>query len=297
MLKRLSTEEVSQLHNKYKKDRLFQNLYAPISTVIGPFHSITPEEIWKIALQNIETIVHGENGVFEIDALPNSLHFLFAEYQNAGEDLVQKRVDADVSNICFCVELAMLYQLTRFQNDWRHHPYFRYCVGILSQIKDNPHFERVSSLVREANDRYEINYGSELEPIDYVPSLVKDGTIIQEAVQLTLDCAEYLNSGYDIQWLKYFWNELIFSSEREYIIKQLQNKGRYVLIYTVIGLLRKENVFHGTEMQLGSTHFTKDTSPSSDTIRRYVSKGMEFTVTPIAKFVNHYVLTHKGKKN
>lgn len=297
MHNRPTQEELAALHKEYKKDRLYQNLYAAMSSVIGKSHSITPMEIWELALQYAKDIVHGENGIFEIDALPNNLCFILAEYKNPGETASYRRSKEDVIHICFLVELVMLYQLTRYQKDWNRHPYLKYCKGLISHIQDDPLFPKVQQLITEANDRYEINYSCELEPEDYVPSLIKDDSIIKEAIQLSVDCKDYLASGYDIQWLKQFWTELISSNLREEVIRDLQSPSKYVTIYQVIGMLHREGVFHGNPTILGKTHFSNDTRPTSDTIRKYVSKGMDFTVTPIAKFVNRYVSEHKAKQN
>ncbi|MBE6324242.1 MAG: hypothetical protein E7074_04580 [Bacteroidales bacterium] len=296
MHKRPTQEEITSLRDKYKKDRLFQNLHPALSAILGNSHSITPEEIWDISLRYVDELTHGENDLFEIDSLPNNLRFYMAKYKE--DDLTTHiRSEEDLSNICFSIELVMLYQLTRYQNSWEHHPYFNYCVGLLSQIKNDPRFLKVLPIITETNDRYETIYKNELEPIDYVPTIIKDESIIKEAIQLSVDCREYLASGYDIEWIERFWVNLIHSEHREETIKSIQSQSKYVFIYRIIGFLHREKVFLGNYTYLANTHFTKDTKPSSDSVRKYISQGADCTVSGISKYVTEYVSKYKSNIN
>lgn len=288
----LSTEEIQERHKVYSKDRLFQNLYSAIASVCANTNDITPEEIWALASEYVRQIVQTENELFEIDALPNKLHFLLSKYKTNEEIITRK--DEDIKRTIFFIELVILYQLMRYQKELENHPYKKYCLAILSHIQDYPLMKKIIPVIKETNDRYEPIYGGELEPQDYLPFVIKKDSLIKEAVELSAACRDYLTYGYDIAWLEDFWAYMIQSKEEKKLIEDLQGSNKYTTIYGIIGMLRQAGVFKGTQTDLSETSPLE--KPTKDSIRRYIGNGMNDNTTSYAKIVIRYVEDNKPSK-
>lgn len=292
MYRQLSSDEIKDLNKRYSRDRLFQNLYSAIGAVCAQTGDITPEEIWKLAEEYVIQIVQTDNDLFEIDALPNKLHFLLSQYKIG--DKIIPRSDDDISRTIFFIELVILYQLMRFQKELENHPYQKYCIAILSHIQDHPLMEKIIPVIKTTNDRYEIIYGGELEPYDYLPFIIKKDSLIKEPVQLSVACREYLSYGYDIEWLEKFWAYLIHSKVEQRLIEDLRGQNKYTTIYGIIGILRQSGVFNGTQTDLSET--SPLTTPAKDSIRRYIGNGMRDNTTTYAKIVIQYVAENIPQK-
>ena len=175
MYNRATTQQIKEWHKEFGADRLFQNLYSALSAICRQVNDITPEEIWELANQHVREIVQTENDLFEIDALPHNLFFLLSTYMNEGAKEPCQRTPEDTKRIVFLVQFVILYQLTRYQTDWENHPYKKYCIALVEQLRSNPLMEQLIPLVKETNDRYETIYGGEVEPYDYLPFVNKGG--------------------------------------------------------------------------------------------------------------------------
>ena len=173
MYNRATTQQIKDWHKEFGADRLFQNLYSALSAICRQVNDITPEEIWELANQHVREIVQTENDLFEIDALPHNLFFLLSTYMNEGAKEPCQRTQEDTKRIVFLVQFVILYQLTRYQTDWENHPYKKYCIALVEQLRSNPLMEQLIPLVKETNDRYETIYGGEVEPYDYLPFVNK----------------------------------------------------------------------------------------------------------------------------
>ncbi len=293
MYVRLNTQDTQILHKQYSNDRLYQNMHNAISELCKYNNDITPEEIWQIAGQYVSQIVQTENDVFEIDALPEKLYFLLSEYKQ--ENNIIKRSKAEIECTVFLVELVILYQLARFQKEWNDHPYKNHCLAILKQIESNPLLEKIIPLIKHTNDRYEPNYGCEIEPFDYLPFVIKKDSLIKEAAQLSNTCKEFLTRGYDTTWLAKFWTYMAQSSEGDNFLRDLQGANRYTTIYRIIGVLKQRGVFRGSQTDLAELSPLK--KPNKESIRKYISDGENDSSSTYAKIVIQYVEDNKPKIN
>lgn len=293
MYHRLPQSKIAELHVELGKDRLFQNLYPAICSVSNHIHDITPEEIWLIAGQCLRRMAMADNDLFEIDALPHSLYAQMSDYMDDANQ-VHPREPEHVEQTVFLVELVIINQLTRYQNDWENHPYLKYCIAIHDQIAKHPLFNKILPIIREANDRYEKNYNdTEVDPHDYMPYVIKEESVLGEAMELSEACVSYLAHGYDLSWLRAFWQSMADDAKcGKSLINDLQSKRRYTTIYGIIGMLLKQNVFTGSQIQLSKT----STLNNKESVRRYISSGFQDSTSPYAKFVIGYLSVHSAQK-
>lgn len=293
MYRRLPQSKIADLHAEFSKDRLFQNLYPAISSLSNNIHDISPEEIWVIADQYIHRMAMADNDLFEIDAFPHALFAELSEYiDDAGQ--VHTRSVEHTEQTVFLVELVILYQLTRYQRKWENHPYLKYCIAIHEQISSHPLFEKILPMIRETNDRYEPLYNNtEVPPHDYIPYVIKEDSVLREAMELSGACSKFFAHGYDLSWLKSFWQSMAQDQKcGESLIADLQSNRNHTTIYGIVGMLRKQNVFTDSQVQLAKT----STLDNKETVRRYISTGFQDSTSPYAKFVIGYVSAHPAKK-
>lgn len=295
MYTRLNHKQIADLHASLSKDRLFQNLYPAISAVANKIHDISPEEIWCIAEQLVRQMAIAENDVFEIDSFPHQLFSLLSEYKDE-TNRVFARQDEHIEQTVFLVELVILYQLVRYQRDIETSPYRKYCEAILGQIQEHPLFEKILPMIRESNDRYEEHYGgAEVEPHDYMPYVIKEDSILRDAMTCSAACSQYLAHGYDVKWLTTFWQSMAQDPKcGKSLLEDLQSKKKHTTIFHIIGVLLQQEVFNGSQIQLSETYTFN--SPSIDSIRRYISTGYQDSTSNYAKFVIGYISTYKAQK-
>lgn len=284
MYNRLSNDNISQIYQNVKTDRLFQNLYQALSNVGIDCKDITPEEIWEIATNELNIIAASEVRIFDVNTLHNKLRLVFAEYKNE-DGSIHRRSQEDATRTAFLVELVILYRLVRYQREWENHPYFEYCKILYNHISSHELFEKLLDIIEQTNDQYEAIYQSELPEHDDMPTIVKEFTVIKEAITLTLQCAKYLNPKYNQQWIIDFWNALL-EKHTDILTKDLTGKSKFTVIYGIIGRLMAEEVFNGDQTKLANCSSLENKS----TLRRYVSNGARKAIdTNYDKFVNLYM--------
>lgn len=293
MYRRLPQAKIAELHAELGKDRLFQNLYPAIISVSNHIHDISPEEIWLIADQYLHRIAMADNDLFEIDAFPHALYAQLSDYMDDANQ-VHSREPQHVEQTVFLVELVILYQLTRYQRDWENHPYLKYYIAIHDQIAEHPLFEKILPIISDTNDRYEKIYNdTEVNPHDYMPYVIKKVSVLREAMKLSEACAPYLAHGYDLSWLRTFWQSMADEAKcGNSLIDDLQSNRRYTTIYGIIGMLKRQNIFTGSQVKLAGTTSLEN----KETVRRYISTGFQDSTSPYAKFVIGYVSAHPAKK-
>lgn len=291
MYKRLSQEEIELIKREQQNDRLFINLYDAIGAVGLDFDDISPEEIWKEASAQVRIIANAEQRTFSVKTLHTSLCHKYLDYVSETGEKHHRTKESSI-NTAFLVELTILYQLTVYQRTWENHPYKDYCLTIYNHISTNPIFKEILPKITATNDEYEKVFNSEIPEHDYMPEIVKEDSVIKEAVQISIDCAQYLSPNYTTQWLIEFWTDLIQSKHKEQLIQELQNNQKYTTIYKIIGLLLRNKVYNATQRQLSK--LSKLSQPSKDTVRRYISSGYN-NDTIYDTFVNDYVSNHKPK--
>lgn len=222
MYNRPTSKDISKMHKVFGKDRLFQNLHSALSIACRKTNDITPEEIWALANEYITEIVQNDNDLFEIDALPNNLFFLLSDYRNENCQEAKYRDSDDTKLLVFLVQFVILYQLARYQRKWENHPYEKYCVAILQQIRSNPLFEQLLPLVKETNDRYEPMYGGkEVEAHDYLPFVYKENGTAPDANELKTDTSKTTHVRLFVAAMKCVQNELYCESPLERNIKRI----------------------------------------------------------------------------
>ena len=184
MYQRPSEDDIQKWQREFSKDRLYQNLFDALAHVCCQIRSMTPQEIWNIALQYCSEIEQSENPLFAIDALQNMIFLQMSNYSVE-----------DAERISFLVRFVILYQLTRKQKSLENHPYEQFCIALIRQLETNPLFNQLIPMVTEKNDRYEGIYGGELDAYDYfkdtqlkTPLKSKDDNLISDGeVLLELD--------------------------------------------------------------------------------------------------------------
>lgn len=293
MYKRLSQEDIDRIKHEKQSDRLFLNLNEALAEVGIKLDDITPEEIWSEACGETDKIACALVPVFNVRTMHMSLVQKYRDYSDlAGQ--IHHRTEDEAKNTAFLVELTVLYQLTVYQRSWENHPYKSYCITIYEHVAQHPQFETILPLITKSNDAYEEVFGTEIPEHDYMPSVVKDSSVIKEALQLTLLCAnKYKASGYDDAWFRGLWGAMIESELKGQLRKDLQNESRYTTIYGVIGVLRKAGVLLGTQKDLAQTSPIE--KPNKESVRRFISNGTQDTTTAYAKFVIRYVNEYKVK--
>lgn len=293
MYRRLPQSKIANLHAELGKDRLFQNLYPAICSVSNNIHDISPEEIWGIAEQYIHRMAMADNDLFEIDAFPHAIYAELSDYMDDSGH-IHSRQPEHIEQTVFLVELVILYQLTRYQRNWESHPYLKYCIAIHDQISSHPLFEKILPMIRETNDRYEKIYDdTEVEPHDYLHYVIKEDSVLREAMELSGACSKFFAHGYDLLWLKSFWQSMAKAPKcGTSLIEDLQSKRKHTTIYGIVGMLTKAGVFNKSQTQLASTSPLKN----KETVRRYISSGFQDDTSLYAKFVIGYVSAHLAKK-
>lgn len=288
MYNRLSNEDIFRINQKVKTDRLFQNLYHALSSVGIDCKDITPEEIWEIASNELTIIAASEVKIFDVNTLHNKLRLFFAEYKNE-DGIIYNRTQEDATRTAFLVELVILYRMVRCQKEWENHPYVEYCIILYKHISPHHLFEKLLEIIEETNDQYEAIYKSELPEHDDMPTIVKEFSIIKEAITLTLQCAKYLNPKYNEQWIIDFWNALL-KKHTDILTKDLTGGSKETVIYGIIGRLKTEEVFNANQTELANC----SSQENKDTLRKYVSKGARKEIdTNYDNFVNQYMGTNK----
>ena len=291
MYKRLSQTEIDRINREQQNDRLFINLYEAIGAVGLNLDDISPEEIWQEASEQIHNIANAAQRIFSVESLHTFLCHKYRDYTSeTGKS--QHRTKEAAENTAFLVELVILYQMTVCKRGWENHPYKDYCITIHNHVCANPIFREILPKITATNDKYEKHFGSEIPEHDYMPEIVKEDSVIREAVQLSNNCAQYLASGYTSQWLANFWTAFIQSKHKEQLIADLTSDNqKYTTIYHIIGMLLQCGVFNSTQKKMAATSNLE--KPSKESVRRYISDGKRDNTTNYAKFVIQYVKDHK----
>lgn len=288
MYSRLSSDKISQINQKDKTDRLFQNLYYALSSVGIDYKDITPEEIWEIASEELTIIAASKFKIFDVNTLHNKLRLFFLEYQSE-DGIIHSRTQEDATRTAFLVELVILYRMVRYQRDWENHPYLEYCIILYKHISSHHLFENLLKIIEETNDQYEAIYKSELPEHDDMPSIVKECSVVREAIALTMQCVKYINPKYNEQWIVDFWNALL-ERHTALLTQDLSGNSKYTVIYGIIGRLKAEEVFNANQTQLANCSSVGNTN----TVRRYISEGARNEIdNNYDKFVTHYMIQNK----
>lgn len=284
MYNRLSSENIFQINQRVKTDRLFQNLYQALSSVGIDCKDISPEEIWEIASSELTIIAMSKVKIFDVNSLHNKLRLFFGDYKTE-DGIIHSRTQEDATRTAFMVELVILYRLVRYQRTWENHPYFEYCKILYRHISSHPLFEKLLDIIEQTNDQYEAIYHSELPEHDDMPTIIKESSIVREAIALTLQCAKYLNPKYNEQWIIDFWNALL-EKHTGMLTKDLLGVSKYTIIYGLIGRLKTEQVFNASQRDLANCSSLEN----KDTLRRYISAGARSEIdTNYDKFVIEYM--------
>ena len=292
MFKRLPQNEIEAVVLKEQSDRLFMNLYHTLAEQSRQQDDITAEEIWLEAKVQIESISQSKVPTFKVDALHSSLCAKFRDIENYDGKIIHRSYE-EAENSAFLVEITILYQLICYQRSWDNHPYKEYCIEIYKHIAQNKDLTKLLERVRNSNDRYEKVFGSEIPEYDYMPAIVKDNSVIKEALTISMHLQSKLSYGYTTAWLQTFWTELIGSSFRETLIQDLQGNKKYTVIYSIIGILLKNGVFNAKQKELAD--LSQLDKPNKDSIRRYISSGYQGNDKTYDKFVTDYVIEHPKK--
>lgn len=292
MYKRLTQEKIVEIHQSQQSDRLFINLYDALAGLGIRQRGITPEEIWNEAQKQTTLIAQSSVPVFSVNSLHHALCFQFRDIECTDKSIIHQS-EQEAEAMAFLVELSVLYQLTVYQRSWENHPYKNYCIAIFQHVSKHPQLTDIFKHITATNDQYEKVFHSEIPEHDYMPAIVKDTSIIKEAVSISMQCVSKLSYGYTPTWLQTFWADLINSALRDTLITDMRSNRHYTVIYGIIGILLRNGVFGATQDTLAS--FSQLEKPTRDSIRRYISNGFQGNDKTYDKFVTDYVKNHPVK--